>query len=131
MASHPFSQHLVTSMNIARFARHFSIPRLFIKIGGLIGRHGLRMLLLQILTLYYVMIDPKTPLSVRASIVGALGYFILPIDIFPDWLPGGFLDDAAVLTWVTAHIRAHIDERHKEAAVARLELMWKKGPDKA
>ena len=35
------------------------------------------------------------------SIVGALLYFVAPIDAIPDWLLGvGFVDDLAVLTWV-------------------------------
>src|SRR5262245_39898520 len=47
---------------------------------------------------YYCAIDPATPLQVKAILFGALAYFILPIDIVPDfvaWL--GFTDDAAVL----------------------------------
>jgi uncharacterized membrane protein YkvA (DUF1232 family) len=35
------------------------------------------------------------------SVVGALVYFIAPIDAIPDWLLGvGFVDDLAVLAWV-------------------------------
>jgi uncharacterized membrane protein YkvA (DUF1232 family) len=35
------------------------------------------------------------------SVVAALLYFLAPLDMVPDWLPGaGLLDDLAVLAWV-------------------------------
>jgi uncharacterized membrane protein YkvA (DUF1232 family) len=35
------------------------------------------------------------------AVVGALLYFLTPLDALPDWLPGlGLLDDLAVLAWV-------------------------------
>ncbi len=33
-------------------------------------------------------------------IIGGLIYLVSPIDLVPDFLPGGFLDDAAVLAYV-------------------------------
>ncbi|WP_120993210.1 YkvA family protein [Stutzerimonas urumqiensis] len=39
--------------------------------------------------------------SALVAVVAALLYFVSPLDAIPDWLPGmGFLDDAAVLTWL-------------------------------
>lgn len=38
-----------------------------------------------------------TPGWAKAAAVGALAYVVLPIDLIPDFLPGGFLDDAAVV----------------------------------
>lgn len=32
--------------------------------------------------------------------IAALLYFVSPFDILPDWLPLGFVDDAALLAWV-------------------------------
>lgn len=35
------------------------------------------------------------------AVVGALLYFLTPVDAIPDWLPGvGLVDDLAVLAWV-------------------------------
>ena len=40
--------------------------------------------------------------------LAAVLYFISPLDLIPDFLPGGFLDDLAVLTLVLASLRADI-----------------------
>ncbi len=41
---------------------------------------------------YFCALDPATPHRVRAILLGALAYFVLPIDAVPDFLAGiGFL----------------------------------------
>ena len=51
-----------------------------------------------LLAAYYCAFDQTTPFQVRAALVGALAYFVLPFDFVPDVLPLlGFTDDAAVL----------------------------------
>jgi len=52
------------------------------------------------LLLYYVLRSPETSSKDRAKILGALGYFILPIDLIPDFIPiAGYTDDLAALVW--------------------------------
>lgn len=42
--------------------------------------------------------DENTPGKHKMIIIGALGYFILPVDLIPDFIPvAGFTDDAAAL----------------------------------
>lgn len=48
-----------------------------------LGREGVR----QALRLFYVLRRKDLPGKTRAIIIGALGYFILPTDIMPDFLP--------------------------------------------
>lgn len=44
-------------------------------------------------------------------IVGAVIYFVSPIDLMPDWIPlSGFIDDAAVLMFVIKQIKTDIDQ---------------------
>lgn len=51
-------------------------------------------------------------------IIGVLGYFIFPLDLIPDFLPGGYIDDLAMITgmvgqcqvYVTPDIEKQIDE---------------------
>ena len=51
-----------------------------------------------LLAAYYCAFDRDTPLPVKATLLGALAYFVLPLDAIPDVLPViGFTDDAAVL----------------------------------
>ncbi len=66
---------------------------------------------------YYCALDPKTPPRVRAVLLGALAYFVLPLDAIPDLLAGvGFTDDMTVLVATLALVRSHIRPIHREAA---------------
>lgn len=66
---------------------------------------------------YYCALDPDTPHRVRAMLLAALAYFVLPTDTVPDFLVGvGFGDDAAVLAATIALVRAHITPVHIAAA---------------
>lgn len=65
----------------------------------------------------YCATDPMTPSRVKLLVLGALAYFVMPIDGIPDFLPGlGFTDDAAVIAATIAAIRAHLTEAHRERA---------------
>jgi uncharacterized membrane protein YkvA (DUF1232 family) len=49
----------------------------------------------------------------RKSVLWALAaiiYFLSPIDIIPDFLPGGYLDDIAVIAFVVRRIRVDLDQ---------------------
>jgi uncharacterized membrane protein YkvA (DUF1232 family) len=47
------------------------------------------------LAMYFCMMDPATPLPVKATIAGALTYFLSPIDAIPDAIVGlGFTTSA-------------------------------------
>jgi uncharacterized membrane protein YkvA (DUF1232 family) len=66
---------------------------------------------------YFCALDPATPHRVRAVLLGALAYFILPFDAVPDLLAGiGFSDDVTVLVAAIAMVRSHITPAHREAA---------------
>ncbi len=66
---------------------------------------------------YFCALDPTTPHRVRAVLLGALAYFILPFDAVPDLLAGiGFSDDVTVLVAAIAMVRSHITPAHREAA---------------
>jgi uncharacterized membrane protein YkvA (DUF1232 family) len=66
---------------------------------------------------YYCAFDPATPPRVRAVLLGALAYFVLPFDVLPDLLAGiGFSDDASVLLLAIGTVAAHITPAHREAA---------------
>jgi uncharacterized membrane protein YkvA (DUF1232 family) len=66
---------------------------------------------------YFCAVDTRTPLRVRAVLLAALAYFILPADLIPDWLVGlGFTDDASVLTIAMGLVAGHVKERHRSRA---------------
>lgn len=65
--------------------------------------------------------DSATPLPIRATLFGALAYFILPFDALPDILLGlGYTDDAAVIVAAFTAARTHITEAHRDKARAWL-----------
>ncbi len=58
----------------------------------------------------------------RSSIVWALFaiiYFLSPIDLIPDFLPGGYLDDMFVIAYVTKKIRKDLDRYEDGAKVKK------------
>lgn len=75
-----------------------------------------------LLAAYYCALDPQTPTRVRATLLAALGYFVLPLDTIPDFLIGfGFSDDATVLLAAISLVASHIDDSHREAARRALD----------
>jgi len=75
-----------------------------------------------LLAAYYCAFDHATPMPVKASLVGALAYFVLPFDALPDVFPLlGFTDDAAVLLTALRMVGAHMRPEHRDAARAALE----------
>ena len=74
-----------------------------------------------LLAAYYCAFDHATPLQVKAALVGALAYFVLPLDAIPDMLPlVGFTDDAAVLLTALRMVAGHVRAEHRDAARAAL-----------
>ena len=66
---------------------------------------------------YYCAFDYGTPIQVKAALLGALAYFVLPFDVVPDVLPlVGYTDDAAVLVTALRLVASHITPAHREAA---------------
>jgi len=70
-----------------------------------------------LLAAHYCAFDRQTPLHVKAALLGALAYFVLPADLIPDVLPViGYTDDAAVLAAAVKLVASHITPDHREAA---------------
>ncbi|MCV6545736.1 MAG: YkvA family protein [Cohaesibacter sp.] len=66
---------------------------------------------------YYCAFDRSTPAKVRLTLIGALAYFVLPLDFIPDFILGlGFGDDLAVLTMAIRSVANHITDEHRRKA---------------
>ena len=78
----------------------------------------------QAVAAWYAAQDPKTPLAAKGLLLGALAYFVMPVDAIPDVFVGiGFTDDAAVIAAVLATLGAHLNpRRHDQAAQALKRL---------
>jgi uncharacterized membrane protein YkvA (DUF1232 family) len=70
-----------------------------------------------LLAAYYCAFDRATPVRAKGILIGALAYFILPIDIVPDMLLGlGFTDDLAVLLAAFKVVSTHVTPAHRQRA---------------
>lgn len=66
-------------------------------------------------TLFSAVKSPDMPKQNKLLIVGVLGYFILPVDLVADFLPGiGLADDAIIIMQALSTIYSSITEEMKE-----------------
>ena len=74
------------------------------------------------LKLYYTLQSTNTPAWAKAVILGALGYFIAPVDAIPDPIPAvGFADDLGVLVAALATVSLYIDDNVKQKAKEQMK----------
>jgi len=75
-----------------------------------------------LLAAWYCAFDRDTPMQVKAALIGALAYFVLPFDAMPDVMPMlGFADDAAVLATAVRLVASHLRPEHRAAARRAME----------
>ena len=102
------------------YVSEFSPEKLWEKIKGhakKVGCEGIR----SALRLFYALDNPSMPLKTKMVIYGALGYFISPIDVIPDFIPVvGFTDDIGVLAAAVVMAASYIDAEAKAKADAKL-----------
>jgi len=101
---------------IGMYARNYSDAEFWKKAAKFAKKAG-KVVLKPALTLFYAAKDEDTPKFARATMIGALGYFISPLDAIPDFTPlVGYTDDLWMIVIATAVVAAHIKEEHKKKA---------------
>ena len=66
---------------------------------------------------FYCATDSSTPTKAKAILLGALAYFVMPVDAVPDFIALlGFTDDAAVLMAAVQTVRANLRPDHYDRA---------------
>lgn len=101
------------------YGSYFSDARFWRKVGNKARKMGLD-LAYSALVLYYALQDPNLPTWAQTKIYGALGYLLFPADAIPDWWPGGYADDAAVIAAALGAVAMHIDDDAKQSARSKL-----------
>ena len=82
------------------------------------------------LQLYYALQSDATPAWAKRVILGALAYFISPVDVIPDVTPiVGFSDDLATMAGALLTIKAHVTPDIKQSARRKLEDWFGKVDD--
>jgi len=86
-----------------------------------------REVVLNALTLYYCLLDEDTPYKSKAVIIGALGYFIVPLDAIPDFTPlVGYGDDLGAIMLALGTVAIHIKPEHRTLAEKQLKKLFGK-----
>ena len=69
-----------------------------------------------------LLLDPNTPSPARLTMMAALTYLLMPVDLIPDVLPvAGFSDDLVALTAVIGVWRNHLTPAIQARAQRRLD----------
>ena len=105
---------------IIKYSGHYEENAFWAKLQKFARKAGIKVTYAALL-LYYVLKSPETSGKDRAKIIGALGYFILPIDLIPDFIPvAGYTDDLAALVWGIYCVIKGITPEVKAQAAAKL-----------
>lgn len=106
------------------YEKHYSESSFWDKIKSVAVKAGYE-LINKALQLYYAMQSPSMPAKDKAIVIAVLGYFILPVDVVPDFIPGlGFADDLAALAWALKTISSNITPEVKEKAQQRCDDLF-------
>ena len=88
---------------------------------NLLKRSG-RLLVRPALEALEMVLEPATPHQARVTVLAALTYLVVPIDLIPDLLPvAGFSDDLVALTALLGLCRNHITPEIKQRAQRKLD----------
>lgn len=110
----------VNDVQVEKYEKEYSETGLWDKVKSVAKVAG-KEVIYNALKLYYALQSESLSKKEKAMIVGALGYFILPIDLIPDGIPFvGYADDAALLLAVLRLLAESINEDVKKKAKDKL-----------
>ena len=87
----------MTIIDLQRYQPRFNERGFWNKVKKVAIKAGAKLIYVALI-LYYELTDPTVSVKGKSIIIGALGYFILPVDLIPDAIPvAGYTDDLAAL----------------------------------
>lgn len=106
--------------DIRKYQNHYSESGLLGKLSKVSKKAGQK-IVYAVMLLYYVIQSPEISKGDKATIIGALGYFILPLDLFPDFIPlVGFTDDLSAILLALHAVWKNITPDVKAKASAKV-----------
>ena len=106
--------------NTKKYHDNYNENSFWDKIKAFARKAGIKLIYLALL-LFYTLQSGNLSLKDKAIIYGALGYFILPIDLIPDWIPViGLSDDFGTLMYAYKRIKENITDEIREKAEIKL-----------
>ncbi|MBN2850647.1 MAG: DUF1232 domain-containing protein [Erysipelotrichaceae bacterium] len=107
-----------------KYSEAYSETKLFNKIVKFAKAAGTKAIYLALL-LFYTLQQSTTPKWAKSVIIGALGYFILPLDFIPDFVPiAGFSDDVTALLSAFVAVAMYVNPETKAKARARMQVWF-------
>jgi len=105
--------------DIEKYQEHYSESKFGTKLPRVARKAGSK-LVYSVLLLYYVLRSQAVSNADKAKIYGALGYFLLPLDILPDFIPmAGYTDDLTAVIWAVHTVWKNITPEVKAQASAK------------
>ena len=112
------------NVDMTQYEKNYSEEGLWDKVTSKVQAAGIG-LIYKALQLYYAAQNPACPTKVKAGIYAALGYFILPLDIIPDFTPViGYSDDLFAMGSALMMAQMYIDESVKQQSKDRIQALF-------
>jgi uncharacterized membrane protein YkvA (DUF1232 family) len=112
-----------------KYIKAYSETKLFEKILRFAKAAGIKIVYVA-LVLFYVLEKKTTPVWAKSMIIGALGYFILPTDFVPDFIPFfGYSDDFSALAGAFVAVAMYVDAEVKQKSKEKLHVWFGKYDD--
>jgi uncharacterized membrane protein YkvA (DUF1232 family) len=110
------SNKQIEPKDIEVYQKHYSDDDFWSKVGRVLKKAGGKVIYCAIL-LYCVLKSPSVPEEYKLMIIGTLGYFILPVDLIPDFIPvTGYADDLSALIACYKMVKANVTPEIKAEA---------------
>lgn len=110
--------------DIEKYQEHYSESKLAGKLSKVARKAGQKLVYAALL-LYYVLKSPSVTKGDKTAIIGALGYFILPLDLIPDFIPfAGFTDDLSAILLALHAVWKNITPEVKARAAAKASELF-------
>ena len=110
--------------DVEKYSKDYSEEGFFGKVKGAVKKAGVG-IVYKALQLFYVTQNPNCPMKIKAGIFAALGYFISPLDMLPDFTPIiGYTDDAAAIAAAVTLAHIYIDDTVKQNAKDTLKKIF-------
>jgi uncharacterized membrane protein YkvA (DUF1232 family) len=121
----------VKDIDVQKYQKHFSEKSFLEKILG-VGKSIGATVVYPNLLLYHLYKSGSISAKQKGVVAGALGYFILPIDLIPDVFVGfGYTDDMVALTAALTALAASFTDEVQDAAKAHLKQVLGDYDDRA
>ena len=106
------------------YEQHYNENSFWNKVMSMAKKAGIKLIYLALL-LYYYLNSSHVSTTDKAIVYGALGYFIFPFDIIPDYIPFiGYTDDLSILIYAYKKVKSKIDDDIRGKAKNKLNSFF-------